>query len=50
MTCLEPPPNLLPFRTCSVHPSPVDVIGGADGGDDVGIQIGRCSLFKYLLV
>ena len=22
----------------------------ADGGDDVGIQIGRCSLFKYSLV
>ena len=28
----------------------VAVAAVADGGDDVGIQIGRCSLFKYSLV
>ena len=28
----------------------VAVAAVADGGDDAGIQVGRCSLFKYLLV
>ena len=28
----------------------VAVAAVADGGDDIGIQIGRCSLFKYSLV
>ena len=28
----------------------VIAVAVATGGDDVGIQVGRCSLFKYLLV
>ena len=28
----------------------VAVAAVADGGDDVGIQIGMCSIFKYSLV
>ena len=28
----------------------VVAVAVATGGDDVGIQVGRCSLFKYSLV